>query len=80
MHGVLDDVGFNQHSQAAKPEPDHCDTCKGTGALVEAFIFAEVNGTVLAWCAHHGRPKLGALLEAGYPVRDDTDRLKAAIR
>ena len=35
--------------------PEYCDTCAGSGAYVEAFVFAEMpSGLSVAYCSHHG--------------------------
>ena len=46
---------------------DRCDSC---GA--QAYIAAEVNGSELLFCAHHGREHEAALAAAGATVRDET--------
>jgi len=51
--------------------PEYCDTCAGTGALVEAFVFAELpSGLSLAYCAHHGTSYLERLREIALVVID----------
>ena len=48
---------------------DRCDAC---GA--QAYIAAEVNGSELLFCAHHGREHIPAL--AGLAdIHDESDRL-----
>ena len=50
---------------------DYCDTCAGTGAHVEAFVFAELpSGLSVAYCAHHGTRYLERLREIALVVID----------
>lgn len=48
---------------------DRCDSC---GA--QAYIAAEVNGSELLFCAHHGREHLPALKDLA-DIEDETARL-----
>ena len=51
--------------------PEYCDTCAGTGAHVEAFVFAELpSGLSVAYCAHHGTRYLVRLREVALFVID----------
>lgn len=49
---------------------DRCDSC---GA--QAYIAAEVNGSELLFCAHHGRKYEAKLREVANTWHDETDRL-----
>ena len=49
---------------------DRCDSC---GA--QAYIAAEVNGSELLFCAHHGRQHADALKSKGAAIVDETNRL-----
>lgn len=60
---VLDDVGMS----ATVPMPaviDH-DRCDGKGCPQKAYLWATVNGTVLAYCSHHGTEYFDRLVMAG---------------
>ena len=51
--------------------PEYCDTCAGTGAYVEAFVFAELpSGLSVAYCAHHGTRYLERLREIALVLID----------
>ncbi|WP_243074326.1 hypothetical protein [Microbacterium sp. SS28] len=51
--------------------PEYCDTCAGTGARVEAFVFAELpSGRSVAYCGHHGTRYLERLREIALVVVD----------
>jgi len=51
--------------------PEYCDTCAGTGAHVEAFVFAELpSGLSVAYCAHHGTRYLERLREIALVIID----------
>ena len=51
--------------------PEYCDTCTGTGAQVEAFVFAELpSGLSVDYCAHHGTRYLERLREVALVVID----------
>ncbi len=51
--------------------PEYCDTCAGTGAYVEAFVFAELpSGLSVAYCGHHGTRYLERLKEIALVVID----------
>ncbi|MFH8248790.1 hypothetical protein ACH3VR_00300 [Microbacterium sp. B2969] len=51
--------------------PEYCDTCAGTGARVEAFVFAELpSGRSVAYCAHHGTRYLDGLREIALVIVD----------
>lgn len=52
---------------------DRCDSC---GA--QAYIAAEVNGSELLFCAHHGRKYEEKLRAIATSWHDETDRLDAA--
>lgn len=50
---------------------EYCDTCAGTGARVEAFVFAELpSGLSVAYCAHHGTRYFERLSEIALIVVD----------
>lgn len=50
---------------------EYCDACAGTGAHVEAFVFAELpSGLSVAYCAHHGTRYLGRLREVALVLID----------
>ena len=50
---------------------EYCDTCAGTGAHVEAFVFAELpSGLSVAYCAHHGTRYLERLREVALVIID----------
>ena len=50
---------------------EYCDTCVGTGAHVEAFVFAELpSGLSVAYCAHHGTRYLDRLREIALIIID----------
>ena len=51
---------------------DRCDSC---GA--QAYIAAEVNGSELLFCAHHGRKYEAKLREVATSWHDETARLHA---
>ena len=51
---------------------DRCDSC---GA--QAYIAAEVNGSELLFCAHHGRRYEEKLREVATSWHDETHRLSA---
>ena len=53
---------------------DRCDSC---GA--QAYIAAEVNGSELLFCAHHGREHLDKLKEVAVEVIDETPRLSEEV-
>ena len=51
--------------------PEYCDTCAGTGACVEAFVYAELpSGRSVAYCAHHGTRYLERLREIALVIVD----------
>ncbi|APZ34494.1 MULTISPECIES: DUF7455 domain-containing protein [Microbacterium] len=52
---------------------DRCDSC---GA--QAYIAAEVNGSELLFCAHHGRKYEEKLREVATSWHDETARLAEA--
>ena len=52
---------------------DRCDSC---GA--QAYIAAEVNGSELLFCAHHGRKYEAKLRQVATTWHDETARLHAA--
>ena len=52
---------------------DRCDSC---GA--QAYIAAEVNGSELLFCAHHGRKYEEKLRSVATSWHDETARLNAA--
>lgn len=49
---------------------DRCDTCRAA-----AYIAAEVNGTELLYCAHHGRKYEEKLRRVATTWHDETIRL-----
>ena len=51
---------------------DRCDSC---GA--QAYIAAEVNGSELLFCAHHGREHSEKLRDIAITIHDETGRLDA---
>jgi hypothetical protein len=53
---------------------DRCDSC---GA--QAYIAAEVNGSELLFCAHHGRKYEEKLRAVATSWHDETDRLADAV-
>ena len=53
---------------------DRCDSC---GA--QAYIAAEVNGSELLFCAHHGRKYEEKLRTIATSWHDETSRLTAAL-
>ena len=54
---------------------DRCDSC---GA--QAYIAAEVNGSELLFCAHHGRKYEEKLRAVATSWHDETERLQAEAR
>lgn len=54
---------------------DRCDSC---GA--QAYIAAEVNGSELLFCAHHGRKYEEKLRSIATSWHDETSRLVDAVR
>lgn len=53
---------------------DRCDSC---GA--QAYIAAEVNGSELLFCAHHGRKYEEKLRSIASSWHDETSRLTASV-
>jgi len=53
---------------------DRCDSC---GA--QAYIAAEVNGSELLFCAHHGRKYEDKLRSVATTWHDETSRLSEAV-
>jgi len=53
---------------------DRCDSC---GA--QAYIAAEVNGSELLFCAHHGRKYEEKLRSVATSWHDETARLSEAV-
>ena len=53
---------------------DRCDSC---GA--QAYIAAEVNGSELLFCAHHGRKYEGKLRSIATGWHDETARLLESV-
>ena len=51
--------------------PEYCDSCAGSGATVEAFVYAELpSGRSVAYCAHHGTRYLERLRDVALVVVD----------
>ena len=56
--------------------PEYCDACAGTGAQVEAFVFAELpSGGSVAYCGHHGTKYFDRLCEIALVVVDHRDHV-----
>ena len=65
------DIVDRYRTTYAGAAPEYCDTCAGTGAHVEAFVFAELpSGRSVAYCAHHGTRYLERLREIALVVID----------
>ena len=66
----VDIVDLNRGT-AVGEAPEYCDTCAGSGAHVEAFVFAELpSGRSVAYCAHHGTRYLERLREVALVIID----------
>jgi hypothetical protein len=65
------DIVDRHRANAVDTPAEYCDTCAGTGAHVEAFVFAELpSGLSIAYCAHHGTRYLERLREVALVVID----------
>ena len=65
------DIVDRLSAAAVVEPPEYCDACAGTGARVEAFVFAELpSGRSVAYCAHHGTRYLVRLRELALVVVD----------
>lgn len=69
---VLDDVGMSAAPTAptAPTVPIDHDRCDGKGCPQRAYLWATVNGTVLAYCCHHGTEYFDRLIMAGQITLD----------
>lgn len=66
---VLDDLGFDVK---VPPILEH-HYCDGLRCGARAYLWAEVNGTELAYCRHHGNQYFDALMLAGRILLDTRD-------
>lgn len=65
------DIVDRRRAGSAEEAPEYCDACGGSGARVEAFVFAELpSGRSVAYCAHHGTRYLARLRELALVVVD----------
>lgn len=65
------DIVDRYRAGSVNAAPEYCDTCAGSGANVEAFVFAELpSGLSVAYCAHHGTRYLERLREIALVLID----------
>lgn len=65
---VMDDDGLTP----APIEARYCDTCNA-----HALVYADINGTELAYCGHHGNEYLPKLMQLGIVIIDLRHTLEA---
>ncbi|GAA1979953.1 DUF7455 domain-containing protein [Microbacterium pumilum] len=65
------DIVDRHRANCIDAAPEYCDTCAGSGANVEAFVFAELpSGLSVTYCAHHGTIYLERLREIALVLID----------